>query len=72
MWIMGSRQETWGGMGYRRRPHSTVGRAPQRADRSTLGICPHSQSAQGHPIATEGSCDGANPHAQAAVLEGAV
>jgi hypothetical protein len=58
---MGSRQETRGGMGYRRRPRSAAARAPHRADRSTLGLSPRSQSAQGHPTATEGSRDGAIP-----------
>jgi hypothetical protein len=58
---MGSRQETSGGMGYRRRPRSIVDRAPRRADRSTLGLCPRSQSTQGHLRATEESRDDANP-----------
>jgi hypothetical protein len=58
---MGSRQETQGGTGYRRRPRSAVGHTPHRADRSTLGLCPRSQSTKGHPTATEGSHDDANP-----------
>jgi hypothetical protein len=58
---MGSRQETQGGMRYRRRPHNVAARAPHRADRSTLGLCPHRQSAQGHPTAIEGSRYGASP-----------
>jgi hypothetical protein len=58
---MGSHHETWGGMGYRRRPHSVVTRAPHRAEHSTMGLYPHSQSAQGHPTATEESHDGASP-----------
>jgi hypothetical protein len=49
---MSSHQETRGVMGYRRRPHSATGRAPQRADHSTQEVCPHSQSAQGRPTAT--------------------
>jgi hypothetical protein len=61
MWTMGSYQETRGGTGYRCIPRNVVARAPHRADRSTLGLCPHSQSGQGHPIATEGSRDGASP-----------
>jgi hypothetical protein len=58
---MGSRQETRGGTGYRRRPRSVAARAPHRADRSTLGLYLHSQSTQGHPTATEGRHDGASP-----------
>jgi hypothetical protein len=58
---MGSGQETQGGMGYRCRPHSVAGRAPHRADRSTIGLYPRSQFAQGHPTTIEGSRDGTNP-----------
>jgi hypothetical protein len=58
---MGSRQETRGGMGYRCRPRSATGHAPHRDERSTLGLCPRIQFAQGHPTAIVGSCDGASP-----------